>query len=271
MMKNIIYYPAKVLSMNDTRPNDDVDSVKAVETLFDILEFVHQGDGVTISEAASALDYAKSTVHRHLSTLEQRGYVVNEDGYYVGLRFLEFGEDARNRRRAYQLAKEKVEELAEKTDERAQFLVEEHGEAVYIHRAVGNHAVRTDPGIGKRIPLHATASGKGILAAMPPEKVSRIIEQAAFEQITDKTITDPETLYDELAQIRDRGYAFNREENLDGLHAVGVPVRGPEGTVIGGLSVSGPSHRFTGERFEEELPSLLLGTANELELNIAHS
>lgn len=257
--------------MSETHPDGEDKSVKSVETLFDILEFIHQENGVTISEAASGLDYAKSTVYRHLSTLERRGYVVSEDGYYVGLRFLEFGEDARNRRRAYQLAKEKVEELAEETDERAQFLVEEHGEAVYLHRAVGDHAVQTDPGIGKRIPLHATASGKAILAAMPSERVSRIIERTPFEAITDETITKTDVLYDGLAQIRERGYAFNCEENLYGLHAVGVPVRGPDGSVIGGLSVSGPSHRFTGEHFEEELPSLLLGTANELELNIAHS
>jgi DNA-binding IclR family transcriptional regulator len=106
---------------------------------------------------------------------------------------------------------------------------------------------------------------------MPPERVSRIIEQTPFEKITNETITDQDTLYDELEQIRERGYAFNREENLDGLRSIGVPVNGPKGDVIGGLSVSGPSHRFTGERFKEELPSLLLGTANELELNIAHA
>jgi len=257
--------------MNDIHANDEGKSVKSVETLFDIIEFIYQEDGATISEAASGLEYAKSTIHRHLSTLERRGYVVNEDGYYVGLRFLEFGEDARKRRRAYQLAKEKVEELAGETDERAQFLVEEHGEAVYLHRAVGDHAVRTDPGIGKRIPLHATASGKAILAAMPPETASRIVEQTSFEAVTDKTIINPDVLYDKLERIRERGYAFNRQENLVGLHAVGVPINGPDGGVIGGLSVSGPSHRFTAERFEEELPSLLLGMANELELNIAHS
>ncbi|MCD2203370.1 IclR family transcriptional regulator [Halobacterium sp. KA-6] len=257
--------------MTEIESDSEADSVKSVETVFDVIEFINRRDGATISEAASELEYAKSTIHRHLSTLERRGYVVNEDGYYVGLRFLEIGEDARNRKLAYQLAKEKVEELAEETDERAQFLVEEHGEAVYIHRAAGDRAIRTDPGIGKRIPLHATASGKGILAAMPPEKMSRIIEQAEFKQITNETITNPDTLYDELDQIRERGYAFNREENLDGLHAIGVPVKGPNGGVIGGLSVSGPSHRLTGERFEVDLPSLLLGTANELELNIAHA
>ena len=257
--------------MDGNAPDEGIDAVSSVETVFDIVEFLYQREGATISEVAAELDYAKSTVHRHLTTLVHRGYVVQRDGYYVGLRFLELGQQARTRRHAYQLAKEKVDELAAETDERAQFLVEEHGEAVYVHRAFGDNAVRTDPGIGKRVPLHATASGKAILAAMPPAERSRIIEQASFTSITSKTITDSDELYEELEHIRERGYAFNREENLDGLHAVGVPITGPEEGVIGGLSVSGPSHRLTGEWLKDELPSLLLGTANELELNIAYS
>jgi len=257
--------------MNDTAELDGIDMVGSVETLFDIIEYVYREEGVVLSDAAADLEYAKSTIHRHLTTLKRRGYVVEDDGYYVSLRFLELGEQARNRRRAYRLAREKVDELAEKTNERAQFIVEEHGEAVYVHRAFGEHAVRTDPGIGKRIPLHATSAGKAILGAMPPDKASHIIERISFAKLTNKTITDLGELHEELERVRERGYAFNREENLEGLHAVGVPVTGPNGGVIGALSVSGPSHRLTGEQFKDELPSLLLGMANELTLNIAHS
>ena len=257
--------------MANTTNQDGIDTVESAETLFDIIEYISQRNGVTISDVAANLEYAKSTIHRHLTTLKRRGYVVEDDGYYVGLRFLELGEQARNRRRAYQLIREKVDELAAETDERAQFIVEEHGEAVYVHRALGEHAVRTDPGIGKRIPLHATSAGKAILAAMPPANVSRIIEQTSFEEITNKTITDSDNLYAELEDIRECGYAFNREENLNGLHAVGASITGPDEDVIGALSVSGPSHRLIGEWFKEELTALLLGATNELELNISHS
>lgn len=250
---------------------DNTDTVKAIDTMFDIVEYLREEDGATLSTAATDLPYAKSTIHRHLQTLETHGYIVQEGGYYVGLRFLELGEQARNRHRAYQLAKEKVDELAAETDERAQFIVEEHAEAVYIHRAHGEHAVRTDPGIGNRIPLHATSAGKAILAAMSPDEVSRVVERTSFDDITDETITDADDLHSELEQIRERGYAFNRQENLQGLHAVGVAVTGPDGDVLGALSVSGPSHRLTGEFFEDGLPSLLLGTANELELNTAYA
>jgi len=252
--------------------DDDLGTVQSARTLFDIVDYVKDRDGVTVTEIADDLGYAKSTVHRHLTTLKEMGYMIEEsDGFYIGLRFLDVGHSARVRQKGYDMAKEKVEEIARETSERAQFIVEEHGEAVYIHRAFGERAVRTDPGIGSRIPIHATAVGKAILANLDAERRTEIVESIGFEPITEATITDRETLYDELEAIRERGYSFNRQENLDGLHAVGVPVDAHDGDVIGALSVSGPSHRLQGEWFEDELPTLLLGTANELELNIAHS
>lgn len=251
---------------------NNVGAVQSAGTLFDIVECVKEQDGMTVTEMANELGYAKSTVHRHLSTLTDLGYMVKEsDGYHVGLRFLDLGQKARTRRKGYGMAKEMVEEIATETGERAQFIVEEHGEGVYIHRAFGDRAVRTDPGIGSRIPLHATAAGKAILANMEVSRRDDIIDQAEFDPITESTITDRERLYGELEAIRERGYSFNRQENLDGLNAVGVAIRGRDEEIIGAISVSGPSHRLKGDWFERELPDLLLGTANELELNIVHS
>jgi len=248
------------------------DTVRTAETAFAVLEYLKDADEATVSAVAADLGYAKSTASRHLSTLVEMGYVVREgDEFRVGLKFLDLGQHARTRRAGYKLAKAKVEEIAAQTGERAQFIVEEHGEAVYLHRSFGEHAVRTDPGIGSRIPLHATSAGKAILAHLPEAERREVLDQADFEPVTEHTITDRKRLLEELDTVRERGYSFNQQENLKGLHAVGVAVSGPEDGIIGALSVSGPTHRLEGEWFREELPSLLLGTANELELNIAHS
>ncbi|MBV0923858.1 IclR family transcriptional regulator [Halomicroarcula limicola] len=248
------------------------DSVKTAQTLFDVVQFVKEEEGTTLPEMAAELDYAKSTIHRHLRTLEHLGYVVErDDGYRVGLRFLDIGVTARNSYCGYKLVRDKVEEIASETGERAQFFVEEHGEAVYLARSVGTHAVHTDPGIGSRIPLYAASAGKAILAELPESELFEMVELMDFEPMTEHTITDPDELLRELDEIRDRGYAFNRNESLQGTHAVGVAICDSNDDVIGGLSVTGPSHRLKGERFETELPDLLLGAANELELNIAHS
>ncbi|MCH7659108.1 MAG: IclR family transcriptional regulator [Euryarchaeota archaeon] len=246
--------------------------VRTTRTAFEILRWIRDKDGIGVSELARDLGIAKSTAHRHLTTLLDEECIIKEgEKYYLGLQFLNFGEAARNRHPAYRMAGRKVEQLAAETQERVQFIVEEHGHAVYVYREVGERAVQTDPGIGKRIPLHATAAGKAILASFPQERIEAIIERRGLDALTEATITRPDALFDELEEIRSRGYGFNEQENIVGLHAVGVPIRGADETVIGALSISGPSHRLVGETLTEKLPRLLLGTANELELNIAHS
>jgi DNA-binding IclR family transcriptional regulator len=250
-------------------PNDPVDTVA---TAFEILETVLENEGATLTTLSAELGVTKSTVHRHLQTLVYREYLVREgDEYHVSLRFLEYGKHAQNRKRGYRMAAEKVRELAVETDERAQFMVEEFGQAVYVHREIGSHAVQTDPGVGKRIPIHTTSAGKAILAHMPRERVELIFERRGLEATTEHTTTDPATLFEEFERIRERGFSINRQENVVGLHAVGAPVIGPEGDVLGALSISGPSHRLKGERLETEVSDLLLGTVNELELNIFHA
>lgn len=245
---------------------------KTVETAFDLLEHLKEKDGASLSELTAEFGKAKSTIYRYMTTLQHRGYVVKEGNtYYPSLRFLDFAKYSRNRKRAYILAKQKVEELAEKTEERAQFLVEENGKGVYVHRATGPHAVRTDPGIGKEVYLHTIAAGKAILAHLPQHRVEAILDEFGLPAVSARTITDRQELLNHLEEIQDRGFSFNKEESVEGLHAVGVPVMGPGNQVMGALSISGPSHRLKGDHFETDLPDQLLGTANELELNIAHS
>jgi len=246
-------------------------TIGSVERAFEIVDYLRDADTATVTEVAEAVNCAKSTAHRHLDTLHEEEFVVRDGREYaLGLKLLEHGELARSRHSAYALAAEKVETVAEATDERVQFIVEEHGRGVYVHRATGENAVDVNTHLGKRVPLHASAAGLSILSEFPPERVDEIIAERGLPALTDETITDPEALRSELADIRERGYSINDQGFVSGLRAVGVPITGANDEVIGGLSVAGPINRFRGERFHEELPSLLLGVANELELKIAY-
>lgn len=251
----------------------DRNRVKTTDSAFEIIETIKRLDGAGVSELASELDLAKSTAHRHLSTLLDLEYLVKEGNeYHVGLRFLQLGEYARERKDAYRVVEPKIEQLAEDTSERAQFIVEEHGQGVYIYRSTGENAVHTpNSGVGKRNAIHATSAGKAILSEYDEECLDRILEHSDLEALTENTITDEDELRTELGEIRERGYSTNMEENINGIRAVGVPVTHTDGSVIGALSISGPVHRMKGEWFEEEIPDLLLGTTSELELNIAYS
>lgn len=245
--------------------------VTTVETSLDIVEALWDVERATLGELADHLGLAKSTVHRHLVTLRDRGYVVRDDDQYrLSLRFLDIGRWTQTHERAYDLAESKVAQLAERTDERAQFIVEENGWAVYVHMESGEHAVRTDSHVGKHAPIHASAGGLAILAHVDRERVDEILAERGLEERTPHTITDADELFEVLESIRDRGYSINDQGHIEGLRAIGTPVKGPEGDVIGALSISGPTNRMRGERFEETLPQLLLGSANELELRIAY-
>ncbi|WP_049927892.1 IclR family transcriptional regulator [Halopiger goleimassiliensis] len=246
--------------------------VETVETAFDIVDVVKRSEGVGITAIADELDLAKSTVHRHVKTLESRGLLVQEgDGYRLSAWFLDYGGHVRKQHRLYDVAKPKVEELAAETDEKVWCVIEEHGVGVHVYGAEGRHSVKTHARVGQRTHLHQFAAGKAILAHLPDERIERILEEYGLSAQTDKTITDRTALREELETIRERGYAFNREESVIGVHAVGAPVRDESGTAIGAISVAGPANRLHGELMTDELPALLLGATNEVEINLAHS
>jgi DNA-binding IclR family transcriptional regulator len=246
--------------------------VKSAETTFEVLDALKDLDGAGVTELAQHLDIPKSTVHNYLSTLEQEEYVVNRDGVYeVGLRFLELGAYARHRQKLFEIAKPEVDRLAEETGELANILVEEHGRGSYLYRARGDKAVQVKAHVGTRVPLHTTALGKAILAHMPTERVDAIVDRHGLGGEASKSISSRAELEQELADVRERGVAFDDEERLEGLRCVAAPVLNHDTEIIGAISVSGPTNRFRGDRFREEFPQKVLEVANVIELNVTYS
>lgn len=246
--------------------------LKTTETSLQVVEALYELKGGRIEEIAEYLNAAPSTIHRHLTTLRAHDYVTKEgDVYQLGLQFLTIGGYIQYSERGYQLAKDKVQQLALMTGERVQFITEEHGQRVYIHASVGEDAVQTDAHIGKRGPLHCSAAGKAILAALPKERVEEIIDTQGLPQVTPNTIIDRKALLEELEAIEERGVAFNREESVIGLNAAGTVIQRSDGSVLGAISISGPAQRFKGDKLQNEIPDLLLGATNEIELNLEYA
>ena len=247
-------------------------TVDATETTFRILEMLKELNGAGITELATRLDIPKSTAHNHLVTLRENEYVVKHGTTYrVGLQFLEFGEHTRNRMRIYDVARPEVEALAEQTGELSNLLVEEHGLGVYLCRARGDQAVRVDTYAGMRVHLHCTGLGKAMLAYMPEERVSEILDRRGLEPRTETTITDCDALEEDLAAIRERGYAIDHGERLSGLRCIAAPITNDDDVAVGAVSVSGPSSRMKGERLKTEVPELVMSAANVIELNMSYS
>lgn len=224
-----------------------------------------------VTELANRLDIAKSTAHYHLETLCEQGFVVKDDGTYrLSLRFLEVGDRRRRNIPLYEAAKEQVDDIAAETGELAILMVPEQGLGVYLHKAAGSDAIDIDAPIGRFATLHNRALGKAILAYMDRSTVEEIIVRHGLPATTDETITSPESLFDSLEQIREAGIAYNTEESIEGLHGVAVPILDDDGSVLGAISIAGPSKRLEGGKFRETYPTLLSRVRNVVELNVQH-
>ncbi|SDY11023.1 IclR family transcriptional regulator [Halopenitus persicus] len=252
--------------------NTNGGGVQTTRKTFAIVHALKELDGARIDELSEHLDMASSTVHRHVATLDDLGYLDREgDVYHLGLRFLTLGGHAQTRQPVFDLAKEKVDQIARETDERSQFIVEDGGRRMYVYTEAGTNAVKTDATIGKRGPIHSSAAGKAILAASSDEFVADVLDRHGVSQVTPHTIDDRETLLAEIEEIRERGYAFNEQESTLGLRAVASTITGVNGEVYGAISIAGPAHRFKGELFRSEYPDLLLAATNEIELKLEYS
>lgn len=246
--------------------------VRTTEKTLALIELLKQRDGGRVTEVADELDMGKSAVHNHLSTLEQHGYVIKDDGTYrLGLKLLELGGYTRNQLTLHEIAEPEVKGIAEKTGERANLMTEEDGEGVYLYRSKGERAIDLDTYTGMRVPLHTTALGKAILAHTPRERVEGIIDQHGLSKPTENTVTDRNTLFDRLEQVRERGFALDDEERLVGLRCVAAPIVASDETVLGSISISAPTSRMDAERFEREIPDVVRGAANVIELSVKYA
>ncbi len=253
------------------RNTDTRRGIKSTTTAFAIIETIHESGHIRLVELADAVGIANSTAHEHLASLEEAGYVVADpEGYRLGLKYLDHGMQAKHHYRKLIGAAEPVlEQLVDETDEAVNLVVEEHDCAVYIARLTGDRGVPTNSWVGKRKRIHTLSAGKAILAHLPPARVDAIIDRTGLSGVTDETITTRDALEEQLETIRERGVAFNNRESHESIRAVGAPIL-LDDAVHGAISVAGPARRLTGAYFEQEIPDLLLGAVNEIELKLAY-
>jgi len=246
--------------------------VQSAKITLEIAQEVCELGGAGVSELSERLDKPTSTVYDHLRTLEQQGYLVKEgDEYMISTRFLELGDKARLQQKVYRTARPEVDDLADQTGQHANLMIEEHGYGVFLYRSRGADAVSLDTHAGKHVHLQTTALGKAILANRPREEVDSILDRHGLPQITEQTITDQSNLYEELEEVRSRGYAYDDEERIKGIRCVSAPILNRNGRSIAAISVSGPKRRISQDRFTKDLPEMVQGAANVIEVNITHS
>lgn len=245
------------------------DRVRATETSIRVMEGIVELEGEAgITELATHLSVAKSTIFKHLNTLERNGLVVkHDDRYRIGLRALEFGGYAQRYDGVYDTARPHVRQMADESGELANLMFEELGKGVYVYTAEGDSAVEIDTQTGRRVYLHSTGLGKAILATLPDERVTEIIETHGLPEATEHTITDEDALFEELAEIRSEGIAYDREESVEGMACIARPLSIPADKHAA-ISITGPVSRVMSGETEERIRTILDRAGNVIELNL---
>lgn len=247
--------------------------VQSVATACEILNVLQTREKTTVSKLGDLMDMSPSSVHAHLTTLKQYGFVVQRDGQYqLGPYFIPLGEYVRNHMPLYRAAKEPVDELAATTGEGAHLIIEHDGQILSVYEAFGSDAIGKEYHKQKRESLkphlHCTAAGKAILAYYSEDQVRNIADQWGLPSQTDQTITNVEGLLTELEEVRRKGFSLADREQLQGIRGVGAGIENRDGNVVGSISLSAPASRLKGDLFSEEVPEQVMHFANIAEINL---
>jgi DNA-binding IclR family transcriptional regulator len=257
----------------------DSSGVETTQLSLDILDLVAERDGVRLRGVVEEFDVAKSTAHRHLTTLRENGLLVKHgETYDVGLKSLNLGERARSQWPGYTHIEEAIARLTELTEEECDFVAPDRGRVITVAESYhkwakyegtdGSSSKEYRARTGSYYRMHATASGLAILSTYSRDRIEAIIDRWGLPARTDYTITTRENLYEKLDQIRERGIAVDNQGYTEGMRSVGKAIHGPGDRVIGALSVSGPTYRIDGAVLEEEIPNALTDVASELEEHV---
>ncbi|HEY5224605.1 MAG TPA: IclR family transcriptional regulator [Microbacteriaceae bacterium] len=243
--------------------NSDVTGAQSVDRAVTVLEIIARHGEATVSEVAVELGVHRSTVSRLLAVLRLRGVVEIAGArgrYRLGPTVLRLAGSIHSRLDVTVQGAEICDELAAELGETVNIAVLQDDFAVNVYQADGKGAVTVNNWVGRSTPLHATSSGK-ILLAWRPESARVEFLTTTLPSFTPATVTDPVVLAAELADATADGFATSHSELEMGLNAIAAPIRGIGGAVIAALSVSGPSYRMRPEQTREHAAAVMAAAA----------
>ncbi|AZM61106.1 MULTISPECIES: IclR family transcriptional regulator [unclassified Streptomyces] len=241
--------------------------MKSVTRSLRILEAVAQHQPVTVGELTKLFGLPKSTVQRTLVTLAEAGWLranrKDTTRWEIGARVLAVRPAALQGSSLFAAAREPMLRLRDEVNETIHLSVPDALQCmVVVDRVDCDHAIRTFHAIGDTSPLHATATGRAVLAHLPKRDVEELIARG-LERYSETTPADPEDLRAELRRIREDGYAVNRGQYRPDVCAIAAPVLDEDGTPLATVAISMPDSRYDADAVPE-WARLVAGAAAEI-------
>lgn len=213
----------------------------------DVLDMVAaRGRPVRFSDLLADSTYPKATLYRLLQTLTHQGMLAFDEDrgtYALGLRLVRLAHAAWSTSSLAPLARPYLDELAAETGETIHLAQMDHGQVLYVDKRNAAKPVEMFSSAGKVGPAYCTGVGKAMMAYLDEPALGAALARQSFHRFTPETLDTPEKLKAELAAIRSRGHAFDREEHEPGIICCAVPILTKAGRVIGALSVTSTTAR----------------------------
>lgn len=240
--------------------------VKSLSKALKLLMYFNvQHPELGITELAELSGYLKSTTHNIMDTYVTCGFVEKNPisgKYRLGHKIMELSSVLYISHDFRQIARPFIEKIANHCNETIYLAIPDGKEVLYLDAAYPQGSAHFSSIVGVKVPMHCTGVGKAILAHSPKALLEDVLE-GEMDQFTPNTIITAQALLEDLEHVHQRGYAIDDMEHEYGIRCMGIPIRNIRGTVVGSVSLSGPSMRLTDVYFESLIP-FVLSTVDEL-------
>jgi DNA-binding IclR family transcriptional regulator len=217
------------------------------------------GKAMSLAELAADLALPKATAHRLCAQLLEMGFIardVGERDFIVGPALRKMALDTLNHNAVRGLRHQVLTELVAQIGETCNITTLDGASVLYLDRVEAPWPWRLTLTVGAHVPLHCTASGKLFLALLPAGRRNALMAQLTLTPMTQASITSLDALQQECTRIAAAGYALDRQEFIDGLQAIAVPICDDSGQIRATLAVHAPVSRFSSAQAVEKLPAL---------------
>lgn len=225
--------------------------VQSLDRAIALLEVLAGAEGMGLSEVARHAELPPSTVHRLLMTLHRRGLVSHDPEtslWTIGVGLFRIGSAYLRIRKLPEIARPVIRHLLQEVGETVNVSMLDRREIVCVAQAESHASVRAFFRLGQRLPVHASAAGKAILAAGPEAFCDELLKDAMLERFTDKTHRSRKALLADVADVKKRGWAFDDEEHTIGMQCVSAAILNEWSEPAGAISISAPAVRMGSER-----------------------
>lgn len=246
--------------------------VQVIDRTFDIIELLAvEPQGLGVSDVARKLSLNKSTAHRILNAIAERGYLEKTpDGIYsLGMQFLELSSNKLNSLELNIEAKPFLNDLTKRLGQSTHLAILDGSDAVYIDKVEVTRNLRLYSQIGKRIPVYCSGLGKSLLLDSDDNSILAVLSACPMERLTGNTLDSPGKLLSEIREARKKGWTVDNEEHDYGIRCIAAPIYDYRGKIIAAVSAAGPISFFSPDK-DEALAGEIMETARQISARMGY-